>query len=351
MCSTYILRGVLSRSHANTDAAAILTEGLTKRFGATVALDGLNLRIPRGRIFAVLGPNGAGKTTAVRICCTLLSADSGRAVVDGHDVAREPRRVREAISLTGQFAAVDERLTGRENLVLLARLQGLRAREARRRAGELLERFALSPAASRLAGTYSGGMRRRLDLAATLAVPRPIVVLDEPTTGLDPASRFRLWAAIGDLSRAGTTIVLTTQYLEEADQLADIIAVIDKGKVIVSGAPSQIKARAGGQRLEVALHDATDTERAKTALEALTTGRARAEVHERRATVPVSGDALELLTRAATALRAQGLAVDDLTLRQPTLDEAFLTLTGHTAEVSPAAPPGHLSAAPDGRRA
>lgn len=327
------------RPGENSHPFAVLTEGLTKQFGTTVALDDLELHVPRGEIFAVLGPNGAGKTTAVRICCTLLSADSGRAIVNGHDVAREPQRVRESVSLTGQFAALDDRLTGHENLVLLARLQGLPARPARRRASDLLERFGLSAAATRLAGTYSGGMRRRLDLAATLAVPRPVVVLDEPTTGLDPVSRLQLWATISGLARDGTTIVLTTQYLEEADQLADTVAVIDNGKVIASGAPSQVKARAGGQRLEIALRDAADAERARAALQALTSEPADVEVRERRAAMPVSGDPLETLGHAAAALRAQGLAVNDLTLRQPTLDDAFLILTGHTAETGPAARP------------
>ncbi len=318
-------------------SAAIVADGLIKRYGETVALDGLDLRVARGSVFGILGPNGAGKTTAVRIFCTLLAADGGRAVVDGHDVARSPERVREAISLTGQFAAVDDRLTGNEMLILLGRLQGLNAREARARTGELLERFGLAGAAGRLVGTYSGGMRRRLDLAASLIVERPIVFLDEPTTGLDPRSRLDLGAAIEELSRRGTTIVLTTQYLDEADRLADTIAVIDHGRVIAQGSPTELKRETGGQRLEITPRDLADTEMIRVAVDQLTAGNARVSAHDGRVIAPVSGEAVEVLWRATTVLRDAGLAVEDLALRQPTLDDAFLSLTGHaTTDPAPA---------------
>lgn len=329
-----------------TERAAILAEGLAKRYGETVALDGLNLLVPRRSVFGILGPNGSGKTTAVSIFSTLLRADGGRAVVDGHDVARSPGLVREAISLTGQFAALDDRLTGRETLVLLGRLQALSGREARARAGELLGRFELAGVAGRLVGTYSGGMRRRLDLAASLVVARPIVFLDEPTTGLDPRSRLDLWAAIEQLSTHGTTVVLTTQYLEEADRLADTIAVIDHGRVIAQGTPAELKRQTGGQRLEIIPSDPADAEKVRAVLDPLTVEGSAAHQRDGRVIVPVSGESVELLWQATTALREAGLAVEDLALRQPTLDDAFLSLTGRAAvpaaEPAPARSPSEV---------
>jgi daunorubicin resistance ABC transporter ATP-binding subunit len=232
---------------------AVRVEGVVKRFGATVALDGAGLEIPAGMVFGLLGPNGAGKTTLVRILATLLTPDAGRAEVFGHDVAGEPAAVRELIGLTGQFAAVDELLTGRENLEMFGRLFKLPGEQARRRAGELLERFDLVQAADRPARTYSGGMRRRLDIASSLLTRPQVLFLDEPTTGLDPRSRNEIWAIARELRREGTTLLLTTQYLEEADQLADRIAVIDRGKVIAEGTGNELKDRVGGQILEVEL--------------------------------------------------------------------------------------------------
>src|SRR5215472_5251193 len=232
---------------------AVRVEGVVKRFGATVALDGAGLEVPAGMVFGLLGPNGAGKTTLVRILATLLAPDAGRAEVFGHDVAGEPAAVRDLIGLTGQFAAVDELLTGRENLEMFGRLFKLSGEQARRRAGELLERFGLAQAADRPARTYSGGMRRRLDIASSLVTRPQVLFLDEPTTGLDPRSRNEIWAIVRELRREGTTLLLTTQYLEEADQLADRIAVIDRGKVIAEGTGNELKDRVGGQILEVEL--------------------------------------------------------------------------------------------------
>src|SRR5260221_8230846 len=235
---------------------AVRVEGVVKRFGATVALDGAGLEVPGGMVFGLLGPNGAGRTGLVRILARLLTPDAGRAEVLGHEVVREPAAVRELLGLTGQFAAVDELLTGRENLEMFGRLFKLSGEEARRRAGELLERFGLAQAADRPAGTYSGGMRRRLDIASSLLIRPRVLFLDEPTTGLDPRSRNEIWAIVRELRREGTTLLLTTQYLEEADQLADRIAVIDRGKVIAAGTGDEPKDRVGGQILEVELSSA-----------------------------------------------------------------------------------------------
>src|SRR6266516_3285270 len=245
---------------------AVRVEGVVRRFGATVALDGAGLEVPAGMVFGLLGPNGAGKTTLVRILATLLAPDAGRAEVFGHDVAGEPAAVRELIGLTGQFAAVDELLTGRENLEMFGRLFKLSREDARRRAGELLERFDLAQAADRPARTYSGGMRRRLDIASSLLTRPQVLFLDEPTTGLDPRSRNEIWAIVRELQREGTTLLLTTQYLEEADQLADRIAVIDRGKVIAEGTGNELKDRVGGQILEVELSSAGQRDRAQAVL-------------------------------------------------------------------------------------
>src|SRR6266852_5696283 len=245
---------------------AVRVEGVVKRFGATVALDGAGLEVPAGMVFGLLGPNGAGKTTLVRVLATLLAPDAGRAEVLGHDVAREPAAVRELLGLTGQFAAVDELLTGRENLQMFGRLFGLSPAEARRRAVEMLARFDLADAADRPARTYSGGMRRRLDLASSLLTRPRILFLDEPTTGLDPRSRNEIWGIVRELVRDGTTVLLTTQYLEEADQLADRIAVIDHGRVIAQGTGNELKDRVGGQILEVELRTAAQRDQAQSVL-------------------------------------------------------------------------------------
>jgi len=299
---------------------AIVLEALRKSFGKTTALAGVDLEVPAGIVYAVLGPNGAGKTTAVRILATLLGADAGRAFVDGHDVAREGDAVRRVIGLTGQFAALDEALTGRENLVLIARLLGLRAPEAKRRAVELLERVGLSDSADRSVRTYSGGMRRRVDLAASLVGRPRVLFLDEPTTGLDPASRIALWELIGQTVRGGATVLLTSQYLEEVDRLASRIAVLDHGRVIAEGTPGQLKSKAGGQ--VVAARIAAD--RLDAAVAALAPmGHVRTELDE--VTVPAHGE--RGLAEAMRRLAEAGIVVDEIALRRPTLDEVFLNLT------------------------
>src|SRR6516225_7412958 len=307
---------------------AVRVEGVVKRFGATVALDGAGLEVPAGMVFGLLGPNGAGKTTLVRILATLLSPDAGRAEVFGRDVVHDAAGVRELLGLTGQFAAVDEMLTGRENLEMFGRLFDLPAAEARRRANELLERFDLADAADRPARTYSGGMRRRLDLASSLLTRPSVLFLDEPTTGLDPRSRNEIWSIVRELVRGGTTLLLTTQYLEEADQLADQIAVIDHGRVIAQGTGSELKDRVGGQILEVELVSAGQRDSARAALSGIGCG--EPEPGERLAplTLPAPRDGLEMIEDAASALRRANIAVSDLGLRRPTLDDVFLQLTG-----------------------
>jgi ABC transporter DrrB family efflux protein len=308
---------------------AVRVEGVVKRFGETVALAGVDLQVEPGTVFGLLGPNGAGKTTLVRVLATLLAPDAGRAEVLGRDVVEDAPAVRELLGLTGQFAAVDEILTGRENLEMFGRLFDLPRDEAKRRADELLERFDLADAADRPARTYSGGMRRRLDLASSLLTKPRILFLDEPTTGLDPRSRNQIWTTVRELVREGTTILLTTQYLEEADELADHIAVIDHGRMIAQGTGSELKDRVGGHLLEVELASATQRERACVALAAV--GCADPEPGERldRLTLPApSADGLELVEDAAAALRKADIAVTDLGLRRPTLDDVFLQLTG-----------------------
>jgi ABC-2 type transport system ATP-binding protein len=312
--------------------AAIETQGLAKRYGDVRALDGVDLVAEEGTVFGLLGPNGAGKTTIVRILTTLLQPDAGSARVHGLDVVKDAAELRKHIGLAGQYAAVDEALTGRENLELFGRLYRLRRAAARERAHELLERFELLDAADRVVGTYSGGMRRRLDLAAALIARPPILFLDEPTTGLDPRSRLGLWDTISDRVAAGTTVLLTTQYLDEADHLADQIAVIDHGRVIAEGTGAQLKDRVGGDRLEVRLSDVSQVEAASAALApvaseapVLRDGVLRAAVSRRDGTV------VEALRRLDDA----GVDVADLSLRRPTLDDVFLTLTGHAAEEDP----------------
>jgi ABC-2 type transport system ATP-binding protein len=309
-------------------APAVRVEGVVKRFGATVALDGVDLEIPEGTVFGLLGPNGAGKTTLVRILATLLTPDAGRAEVLGRDVVGEPAAVRELLGLTGQFAAVDEILTGRENLEMFGRLFKLPGEKARRRAGELLERFDLGQAADRPARTYSGGMRRRLDIASSLLTRPAILFLDEPTTGLDPRSRNEIWAIVRELRREGTTLLLTTQYLEEADQLADRIAVIDHGKVIAEGTGNELKDRVGGQILEVELSSAAQRGHAQAVLAGVGCGEPEPDERPDRLTLPAPRNGLQLVEEAAAELRRAQIGVSDIGLRRPTLDDVFLQLTG-----------------------
>lgn len=304
---------------------AIEAHGLTKSFGSTQALAGVDLEVPPGRVLGVLGPNGAGKTTAVRILATLLRPDSGTARVGGHDVLTDPAAVRRTIGLTGQYASVDEDLTGVENLVMIGRLLQLSSRDAKARAAELLERFELSDAARRLAKTYSGGMRRRLDLAASLVGHPSVVYLDEPTTGLDPAKRDDVWSMVRQLVADGTTVLLTTQYLEEADALAHEITVIDHGRVIAHDTPLGLKSQLGGQTLVVRPENTAQLPRV-TALLAEVGTRAPEHPSDDQVSVPVSGD--DALVRTVARLAEEGIAVTELALRLPSLDEVFYALTG-----------------------
>ena len=304
---------------------AILAEGLRKSYGKTLALDGLDLHVEEGTILGLLGPNGAGKTTAVRILTTLLSPDAGRAEVAGLDVLRQPDELRSRIGLTGQYAAVDEYLTGRENLEMVGRLYHLPKKQARRRADELLERFDLVDAASRLVKTYSGGMRRRLDLSASLVFSPPVLFLDEPTTGLDPRSRLAMWDIIGELVSGGTTLLLTTQYLDEADRLVDRIA---------EGTSGELKARVGGERLDITVAQGDGLEDAARVLERYTHGDGGVRVDAERGylVATVAGGAGLLAAVVRDLDTAAGVRVDELGLHRPTLDDVFLTLTGHAAE-------------------
>ncbi|MEW2527623.1 ATP-binding cassette domain-containing protein [Streptomyces sp. NPDC047071] len=310
---------------------AIYAEGLVKTFGDVRALDGVDLDVPEGTVLGLLGPNGAGKTTAVRCLTTLLTPDSGRAVVAGIDVLKHPNEVRRSIGLSGQFAAVDEYLTGRENLQMVGQLYQMPTKQAKARAGELLERFNLSDAADRPSKTYSGGMRRRLDLAAALVVSPPVMFMDEPTTGLDPRNRQALWEVIQELVAGGTTLLLTTQYLEEADHLAHDICVIDHGRVIARGTSDQLKARTGGERVEVVVHEREHIAVARDVLTGFGKGETTVDQHTRKLTVPVTGGA-KLLAEVIRDLDARGIEIDDIGLRRPTLDDVFISLTGHIAE-------------------
>ncbi|MCX5991480.1 MAG: ATP-binding cassette domain-containing protein [Chloroflexi bacterium] len=323
--------GVTSRAEPQP---AIVTEGLYKSFGAVKALDGVALVVQPGTVMALLGPNGAGKTTVIRILATLMRPDSGRAEVLGHDVLREAVVVRSLIGLTGQYAAVDENLTGRENLEMVGRLYHLGGSEARKRAGELLESLDLAEAADRGVKTYSGGMRRRLDLAASLVARPPVLFLDEPTTGLDPRSRIGLWDTIAGLVKGGTTVLLTTQYLEEADRLANHIAVIDHGRIIEQGTPEYLKECCGGDvLLQLRLSDRSQTALGAEILATFGDGKIRADAETGQLELPVE-KGTTILPEVIRRLDARGVAIYDIALRRPTLDDVFLSLTGRTAEAS-----------------
>jgi len=317
---------------------AIVAEGLVKIYRARKsevrALDGLDLTVPEGTVLGLLGPNGAGKTTTVRILATLLRPDAGRATVAGFDVVRQAQQLRNVIGLSGQYAAVDENLTGRENLWLFGRLYHLPSAVASRRANDLLAQFALDQAADRVVKTYSGGMRRRLDLASALTGRPRLLFLDEPTTGLDPRGRLGMWEVIRGLVREGTTLLLTTQYLEEADELANTIAVVDHGKIIARGTSDELKAKVGGERIEVVVHTREDIPRAAQVLARAGDGEHTIDQHVRKITVPARGGAGRLV-QVVRDLDEANIAIDDIALRRPTLDDVFLTLTGHAAEIAP----------------
>ena len=316
---------------------AISAEGLVKiyksRKSEVRALDGVDLEVPEGTILGLLGPNGAGKTTTVRILATLLKPDAGHATVAGFDVVKQAQQLRSVIGLSGQYAAVDENLTGRENLTMFGRLYQLPRSEAQRRSSELLEQFELTDAGDRVVKTYSGGMRRRLDLGSALIGRPKLLFLDEPTTGLDPRSRLGMWDVIRGLVREGTTLLLTTQYLEEADELADSIAVVDHGKIIARGTADQLKSDLGGARVEVVVHRREDIARAAEVISRDLEGEATLDEHTRKLTVPAHGGA-QVLAQVVRDLDDAGIAIDDIALRRPTLDEVFLQLTGHAADAT-----------------
>jgi ABC-2 type transport system ATP-binding protein len=324
-----VIPGASSRTDDGTQQAAISVTGLEKSYGAVRALAGVDLEVAAGTVLGLLGPNGAGKTTIIRILTTLLKPDGGSARVAGLDVVHDAARLREQIGLAGQYAAVDENLTGLENLTMVGRLYGESRAAAKQRGHELLERFELLDAANRPMKTYSGGMRRRLDLAAALVANPPVLFLDEPTTGLDPRSRLELWDTIEQLVAEGTTVLLTTQNLDEADRLATEIAVIDHGRLIAEGTADELKDRVGGQRLEITLEDAGRAEAAVRALASICDDDPK--VSERLVTVGVRGRG-GAVVEAVRALDREGVGIEDIALRRPTLDDVFLALTGHAAE-------------------
>jgi len=306
---------------------AIVVEGLVKHYGDVHALDGIDLRVPEGTVLGLLGPNGAGKTTCVRVVTTLIRPDAGRCMVGGVDVVKHPDEVRKIIGVSGQYAAVDEWLTGRENLEMVGRLYHLGKRESRARADDLLERFDLTDAANRTAKTYSGGMRRRLDLAGSLVISPPVIVLDEPTTGLDPRSRLGMWEVIGERVRAGSTLLLTTQYLEEADKLADDVVVIDHGRAIAHGTPEELKRQVGGERVEVTFATEEDTERGTKILAEVCAGTPTADSVTRVVHAPVTSATTALL-EVVRRLDAAGIEPTDIGIARSSLDDVFMTLTG-----------------------
>ncbi|MFG2553294.1 ATP-binding cassette domain-containing protein [Streptomyces sp. NPDC048581] len=315
------------------DGYAVQAEGLEKRYGEKRALDGFDLTVREGTVHGLLGPNGAGKTTAVRILSTLLRLDGGRATVAGLDVARQPREVRARIGLTGQYAAVDEVLTGRQNLEMFGRLFHLGGKRAKLRATELLEQFDLTDAADKGVAKYSGGMRRRLDLAASMILAPAVLFLDEPTTGLDPRSRGEVWESVRALVAGGTTVLLTTQYLEEADKLASHITVIDQGRGIADDTPDGLKNLVGGDRIEVVVAERSDIPRVVKVVARVADGEPEAEESELRVHAPVV-DRVSALTEVARTLQDEGVPVEDIGLRRPSLDDVFLRLTGHRTETT-----------------
>jgi len=333
---------------ASPDAPAILVEGVRKSFGDVHALRGIDLAVPRGTVLGVLGPNGAGKTTAVKILTTLLHPDAGRAVIEGYDVVRDADAVRRRIGLAGQSAAIQEELTGRENLRIIGRLHHLGRAVARAQADDLLARFDLEDAADRAAKTYSGGMVRRLDLAASLVGSPSVLFLDEPTTGLDPRSRLGMWAIIRELVSGGTTLLLTTQYLDEADELADEIVVIDRGQVIAAGTAAQLKDRVGGDVLEFTVPDRARIADAVAAVAPLGEAEPQTDEASGRVTVGVGARSSVSLIEAVRRLDTAGVATDGLAVRRPSLDDVFLAVTGHAAEDEASPPPGRRAR---GRRA
>jgi len=320
--------------NTHTGEFAVEARGLTKRYGGVVALDGLDLSVPTGSVLGLLGPNGAGKTTAVSILTTLLTPDAGTARVAGVDVLSEPQRVRSLIGLSGQYAAVDEHLTATENLEMIGCLYGMRRRAARKKANELIERFRLSESANRPLKTFSGGMRRRIDLAGALLADPPVLFLDEPTTGLDPRSRGELWDVIRERVQAGTTVVLTTQYLEEADQLAHEIVVIDHGRAIARGTSQELKRRIGGEHLDIHLAFPEDLSRVETLVRPFAIGAIRIDDQEALVSIPVA-KGVEALGSVMVELSAQNVEIVDIGLRRPTLDDVFMDLTGHKSQEEP----------------